>query len=158
MAKLSFKARITEKRGAGSFEFQHRILYIAAGSYSGFGLTYDAPGGGSYVKDYDNQLAAWKTLSLAIQGTNSLRFTMPMDREAEDYYRKHTELSNAIDGVEILAYDPTKHPGLESREWWETPADQSIEIFAVTVVLPVFTIRAVTTVGLQFNGATKEWF
>jgi hypothetical protein len=153
MATLNLRTRITEKLGVTISTFGHKILYIVAGSYSAFKLSYDEPGGGSYVKDYENQLAAWKTLSLAIQGTKGLRFAMPRDFETEQYYLKHTELSNAISQVEILAYRASPN-----QTWWESSPEQGIGIFDVTVVPGVLTIQGVTTVGLQYSGATKEWF
>lgn len=151
MAKLIFESRVTEQKANTTFTFRHGILYLAAGSYRGFDLSYDDPGGGS-VQGYDNARAAWRTLSLAIQGTKSLRFSMPKDPDIEKFYSEHTELGKAIDHLEILAFTSSR------PRTWDSFPDFSIDIFDVTVVPGVLTIQGVTTVGLQFSGATKQWY
>jgi hypothetical protein len=151
MAKLTFETRLREGNDHWSHNFGHEIIYIAAGGFKGGSLNYDEPGGGSYVADYDNQLAAWKTLSLAIQGTKSLVMVMPRDAEIESYYRKHTQLADAIN-IEIVAYNSRNSRG------WESHPDQSIGLFDVTVLPSMPSYSGVTVVGLQFSGATKEYF
>lgn len=152
MAKLTFEIRIIEGNERWTHTFSHKILYIAAGGFRGDSLNFDEPGSGSYVVDYDNQLAAWKTLSLAIQGTRSLTMVMPKDPEIEKYYQRHTQLADAIKGMSILAYNSRNTRG------WDSHPDQSIGIFDVTVVPSMPSYSGGTVVSLQYSGATKEWF
>lgn len=151
MAQLTFETRLYEGNEHWSHTFGHKIIFIAAGPFRGSSLSFEEPGSGSYVVDYDNQLAAWKTLSLAIQGTKSLTMVMPKDPEIEKYYLKHTQLADAFN-MEILAYNSRNPRG------WESHPDQSIGIFDVTVVPSMPSYSGVTAVGLLFSGATKEWF
>ncbi len=152
MGKLTLAIRIIEGNGEWSRTFGHRIAYIAAGGFKGDSLSFDEPGSGSYVVDYDNELAAWKTLSLAIQGTKSLTMAMPKDPEIEKFYRKHTQLADAIKGMSILAYN------VRYQTEWDSHPDQSIGIFDVTVFPSMPSYGAFTGVSLQFSGATREFF
>jgi hypothetical protein len=140
---------------SGSYEFQHKLLYLRAGIFAGNELTFDDArwGESPTAQTYTNQLAAWKSLSLAIQHTRSLTFAMPYDSEIESYYQKHATLGEKISHLSILAYSNI----YDNSESWNAPADQSIDIFEVTVP----TIRNVmnfTIVNMFYSGATKEWF
>lgn len=167
MAKLTFKMRVFELRGkietrdgittgTGTYEFSHDLIHLKAGTFSGGQINFDdAKWGDSLTtKSYENQLAAWKTLSLAIQGTRSLMFAMPVRPDIENYYRKHTTLAEKLGNVTLLAFNNFYD---RSREW-NSPPDESIGIFDVTVNPNISTAAGMTWVSMYYSGATKEWF
>jgi hypothetical protein len=151
MARLFFEISISDSVGETYRRFGHRILYLVAGDFSAIKLTYDEPGGGTYALDYENKRAAWKKVSLAIQGARSLRMAMPKDSEMEKYYSAHTQLADAINHVSIYAVKPAEN---RSFDWYP---EHQIDIFDVTVSQMV-TAEGMTFVGLYYSGATKEWF
>ena len=151
MTKLEFVITITEGNTQYYRRFGHKIEYLRAGNFSGSALSFVDPGGG-YTVGYDIKLANWKTVAVAIMGTRSLTMVMPADPEMEKYYRKHTQLADAIDHVTINVVDPVRQvPFNFSPEF-------SIDIFNVTVAPNIITVMEKTTVGLMYSGATKIWF
>lgn len=150
MKKLNLVLRITETKGDYSHSFGHDINYLLVGGFRGSGIVYYDPGGG-LKSGSDNLAAAWMALSMSIQGSRSLTMAMPPNTEMEAYYRKHTELADAIKHLSINVVDPERHVPFV----WNPV--ESISIFDVTVVPSIVTVNKITTVGLLYSGATKIW-
>lgn len=156
MAALTFGIRVAESRGNGAsfHEITHPVLYLRAGRYAGERVTYHNPGGGQ-PQGYDNQRAAWKPLSLAIQTARALSFAMPSDPDVERMYRKHTTLAERLSHVSLLAYEDGKPP---PPSFVARPAARRIDLFDVTVAASMPRHASVTYVSLYYSGATREWF
>ena len=151
MTKLEFVLTITEVDSNYSRRFGHKIEYLLAGNFSGSALSFIDPGGG-YLVGYENKIASWKTVATAIMGARSLSMVMPADPEMEKYYRKHTQLADAISHVTINVVDRERQVSFVFRP------EFSIDIFDVTVVPNIFSVKGQTTVGLMYSGSTKIWF